>query len=267
MIFSDYKNEFIPQIIAFEVTRSCYLNCSHCRAGASMEKNDNELSFEEICKIFDNISLLCKPIIILTGGEPMLREDIFEIASYGNKLGFKMVMAPCGYMINDDSVKKIKNAGITGISLSIDGANAETHDKLRKKEGAFKRVIEAAKCAKENGLDFQVNTTVHKNNINELNDIFELSVELGAKAFHPFLLVPVGRGKNMKENEITPEQYEEVLNWIYKKKKESKLFFHPTCAPMFNRIILQNNSEKQLKRPLSKGCLGGKNLLFYFTHR
>lgn len=256
------RSEYLPRLIAFEVTRSCYLNCSHCRAGASKEKFNNELSFKEVCKILESISALNKPIVILTGGEPMLREDIYDIAAYGSELGLKMVMAPCGYMLDIDSVDKIKKSGIKTISLSIDGANSDTHDKLRGKKGAFDRVMKAARCAKENGLDFQVNTTVHKNNISELSDIHELAVDLGAKAFHSFLLVPVGRGESMKEQEISPDQYEEVLNWIYKTKKESRMFFHPTCAPMFNRIILQNEKVSELKRPLSKGCLGGKS--FYF---
>lgn len=268
MINSNNMKQFTPRLIAFEVTRSCYLNCSHCRAGATMQNYENELSFDEICKILDSIASVAKPIIILTGGEPMLREDIYDIAEYGTKLGLKMVMAPCGYLLNEDSVQKIKKSGITRISLSIDGADAGTHDKLRQKEGAFQKVVEAAKCANKFGLEFQVNTTVHNNNIDQLDEIYDLAINLGAKAFHPFLLVPVGRGENMRENEITPNQYEDVLNWIFEKKKEngdkgeSKVLFHPTCAPMFNRIILQNNYDKELKRPLSKGCLGGKS--FYF---
>lgn len=264
------KNKYIPRLIAWEVTRTCRLNCKHCRAGATNEFYKDEFHKDEIFKVLENIASFSKPIIILTGGEPMLREDIYEITSYGTQLGLKMVMAPCGMLITKEAIEKMKESGIRRISLSLDGANPRTHDDFRQKQGAFDEVIKAAELAKENGLEFQINTTVQKNNVNELPKILELAVHLGAKAFHPFLLVPTGRAKNLADQEISPKEYERILNWIYEQREKIPIQFKPTCAPHYYRIFRQK--EKGRKGitsysphgfdSMSKGCMGGQFFAF-----
>jgi len=264
------KNKYIPRLIAWEVTRTCHLNCKHCRAGATDEFYKDELHAEEVFKVLENIASFSKPIIILSGGEPMLREDIYEIASYGTQLGLKMVMAPCGMLITKENIEKMKGAGIRRISLSLDGANPGTHDDFRGKKGAFAEVIRAAQLARENELEFQINTTVQKNNVDELPKILELAVHLGAEAFHPFLLVPTGRAKNLADQEIPPEEYERILNWIYEQREKVPVQFKPTCAPHYHRIFRLR--EKGKKRPpsysphgfdsMSKGCMGGQSFAF-----
>ena len=205
------NKEYIPHLIAWEVTRSCDLNCIHCRANAHNKKYENEFTTEECFKLLDNISSFAKPIIILTGGEPMMRKDIFEITEYGTKKGLRMVMAPCGILVTEENAKKMLDAGIKRISLSIDGATPESHDSFRRVEGAFEMVLKAAENAKKAGLEFQINTTVTKHNFKEIEKILDLAVKLGAVSFHPFLLVPTGRASNMKNEEISPEEYEKIL--------------------------------------------------------
>ncbi|MCP2520110.1 radical SAM protein [Candidatus Aminicenantes bacterium AC-708-M15] len=262
------KNKYVPRLIAWEVTRTCHLNCKHCRAGATNKFYEDEFQKEEIFKVLENIASFSKPIIILTGGEPMLREDIYEIASYGTQLGLKMVMAPCGMLITEEEIEKMKKSGIQRISLSLDGANPKTHDDFRQRQGAFNEIIKAAKLAKESGLEFQINTTVQKNNVHELPQILELVVNLGAKAFHPFLLVPTGRAKNLADQEISPEEYERILNWIYEQRQRVPIQFKPTCAPHYYRIFRQREKGKKRSNSyhgldfMSKGCMGGQSFAF-----
>ena len=262
--------QHIPRLIAWEVTKQCQLACRHCRASAAYKNFSNEFSTTECFKLLDNIASFAKPIIILTGGEPMAREDIFDIARYGTDIGLRMVMAPCGTLMDKESTARIVDSGIMRISLSIDGADRETHDSFRQVDGAFDAVIRATELSKEAGLEFQINTTVSRLNVHQLEEILDLAVDLGAVGFHPFLLVPTGRGKDLAEYEIDPQTYEDVLEWIYGKSLELDIQVKPTCAPHYYRIYRQK--ERAAGRPVtpqthgmnarSKGCLGGQSFAF-----
>ncbi len=188
------RKQWVPRLIAWEVTRSCNLNCIHCRAAARFGPYPNELTTDECFKFLDDVASFCKPIIILTGGEPMLRDDIWDIAQHGTDLGLRMVMAPCGFLVTENTARKMKEVGIQRVSFSIDGATEESHDNFRRVPGAFASVMKAIENANKVGLEFQVNTTITKHNLHELPRILELVIKLGAKAHHPFLLVPTGRG-------------------------------------------------------------------------
>lgn len=260
--------EFLPHLIAWEVTRRCNLNCLHCRAGAQNKRYPNELTTEQCYRLLDNIVSFARPIIILTGGEPMLREDIFEIAAYGSKLDLRMVLATCGMLIDDDAAKKMIASGIQCISVSIDGASAPSHDGFRRVDGAFIAAMAAIETAKRNNLAFQINTTITKHNLSELSDIMRLAEQLGAVTFNPFLLVPTGRGKELADQEISPEQYEQVLQWLSKQRDKSKFQVRVTCAPHYQRILRQNplpnnqNSNTNRSRFTPAGCMGGKSFAF-----
>ena len=264
------KKKFLPRLIAWEITRSCVLNCVHCRAAARFGPYPNELSTEDCFRFLDNVASFSNPIMILTGGEPMMRDDIFDVAAYGTKIGLRMVMAPCGIYITDETAEKIKDAGIQRLSFSIDGADAESHDKFRGVPGAFESVLKAIEISKKHGLEFQVNTTITKHNLHDLPKILENVIELGAVAHHPFLLVPTGRAANMKDQEIAPEDYEKTLKWFYDMREEVPIQFKPTCAPHYYRIFRQNEQEKGIRvtpqthgmDAMTKGCMGGQSFAF-----
>jgi len=259
-----------PRLVAWEVTRSCNLSCRHCRAAADKGPYPGELSTEKCFQVIDEIAEVGRPIVILTGGDPMLRENIYEIARYGTDKGLKMVMSPCGTLLSDENAQKLKDAGIDRISLSVDGATARTHDDFRRVEGAFEEVMKGIESARRAGIEFQINTTVTKVNIDELPDILQLAIDLGAVAFHPFLLVPPGRGKELLQQELSPEQYEETLNWVYDQQGSVPLEFKPTCAPHYYRILRQRAHADGLKvtpenfgmAARAKGCLGGQGFCF-----
>lgn len=259
-----------PRLVAWEITRSCNLSCRHCRAAADKGPYPGELSTEKCFQVIDEIAAVGKPIVILTGGDPMLRENVYEIARYGTDAGLKMVMSPCGTLLDEENAHRLKEAGIDRISLSIDGASARTHDDFRRVDGAFEDVLKGIDAAKKAGIEFQVNTTVTQVNLPELPDILRLAIDLGAVAFHPFLLVPTGRGKELADQELTPEEYEETLNWVYDQRDRVPLHFKPTCAPHYYRILRQRahaegkkvNPESYGMDARAKGCLGGQGFCF-----
>jgi heme b synthase len=253
------------RMVAWELTRSCNLACSHCRASSQYGPYPDELTTDECFKIIDEIVSFSKPIVILTGGEPLLRKDVFEIAAYGKSKGMIMVMAPNGTLLTDENVKKIISTGIKRISISLDGPDEAVHDRLRQVPGAFKQACVGIERAKKAGLEFQINSTITKRNIKLLPQIIKLAKDLGAKAHHIFLLVPTGRAKDMIDEELSAKEYEETLKLLAKEKKDSSLEIKITCAPHFNRILLQEHvgAAPALK---GRGCMGGVSFCF-ISHR
>jgi heme b synthase len=266
----DEKHGAELRLVAWELTRNCNLSCIHCRAAADKGPHEGELDTDACCKVLDEIREIGKPVIILTGGEPLLRPDIFDIARYGNDKGLRMVMAPNGTLITESNAKEMVDAGIQRISVSLDGATAETHDRFRQVEGAFAGALQGIKWVKKAGLDFQVNTTITQQNFEELPRIQELAVDLGAVAHHIFLLVPTGRGKYIIDGEISAQQYEETLNWFYDQRDNVPLQLKATCAPHYYRILRERAREDGKKvtfkthglDAVTRGCLGGTGFCF-----
>jgi heme b synthase len=264
----------ILRMVAWEVTRSCNLNCIHCRAAAERGPYPGEFSTDESVKLLDDIVSFSQPVIILTGGEPLLREDIYEIASYGTSLGLRMVMAPNGTLLDAQKAKRLKACGIQRVSISLDGATRETHDNFRRVEGAFDGALRGIAHLKEAGLEFQINTTVTLKNQRELPALLALAVRLGAVAHHIFLLVPTGRGRELAEETIQAEEYENILHWFYEQREKVPMQLKATCAPHYYRILRQRAKEEGKKivsqshglDAMTRGCLGGIGFCF-ISHR
>ena len=169
-------------------------------------------------------------------------------------------MATCGYPINDESIGKLKEAGILTLSISLDGASARSHDSFRQSEGAFDLAVKAAQRARRAGVRFQINTTITKSNVGEVGSIAELTEKLGAYCFNPFILVPTGRGKEIAEEILEPVEYEKLLNELLQLKLKSEIEVRVTCGPAFARVCKQAN-VKQLSAGIS-GCMGGRGFGF-----
>lgn len=258
------------RLVAWEVTRKCNLNCIHCRAGSERGPYPGELDKERCLEILNQISLVGKPIVILTGGEPLLRDDIFHLAEHGTQMGLRMVMATNGTLLTSDVIKKMKASGIKRVSISIDGSDKYLHDQFRKVPGAFKGALEGCRLLKTAGLEFQINTTVTQHNVHEIKNILDLAVRLGAAAHHIFLLVPTGRAKEMVNQEIDALKYEELLRWFYHMRDKNPLHLKATCAPHYYRILRQEAHAKGEKvdyktyglDAVTRGCLGGSSFCF-----
>ena len=251
-----------PRIVAFEVTRKCRFNCIHCRAAASEESAKEYLTKEQCKKILFSLARYNKCIVILTGGEPMERKDIYELIEYGNNIGHKMAVATSGYLINNDSIKRLKDSGVLTLSFSIDGSDAISHDTFRRVTGAFDITLAAIEKAKNINIRFQINTTITKSNINHAHKISQLAEKLGAYCFNPFILVPTGRGTAISNEILDPDKYEKLLYDLAKIKKESPIDVRITCGPQLSRIITQLDTKAFLRKRKFYGCMAGGEFAF-----
>jgi len=258
-----------PRLIAWELTNACNLSCIHCRASAIKDPAPDELSTAQAKHFVDEL-VEYKPIVILTGGEPLLRADVYEIARYATGRGLRVVLATNGTLLTTEIARKLKEAGIQRVSISIDGANKETHDAFRGEPGAFEAALHGIDILKKDGISFQINTTITKRNLSEIPRIYDLAISLEASALHIFLLVPTGRGEDIVEDEIPPAEYERVLNWFYDKSKNKKIQLKATCAPHYFRIMRQRAKAEGIRitkethgfEAMTKGCLGGSAFCF-----
>ena len=253
-----------PRVLAWETTAACNLKCKHCRGSSTENSAEGELSTEEAKQMLREIRETGTPIIILSGGEPLMRSDIFEIARYGTDLGFRMALATNGTPVTEEIAFKIRDAGIQRVSISLDGRE-KTHDAFRCIPGCFVESMKGIQNLKKAGVEFQINTTVSRFNINEMEDVHNFTKEIGAAAHHFFFLVPTGRGAELTEFEITPEEYENALGWLYDLSKRTELQIRPTCAPHYFRILRQQAKKEGIEitpkthglDAMTKGCLGG----------
>ncbi|MBW2064284.1 MAG: heme b synthase [Deltaproteobacteria bacterium] len=270
MMKDHHQNRSNLRLVAWELTRSCNLNCTHCRASSERGPYPGELEEEKCREILDQIASVGKPIVILTGGEPLLREGVFELAEYGTRLGLRMVMATNATMITPGLAERMKASGIQRVSVSLDGPDGETHDSFRKVPGAFKRSLEGIEYIKKAGIQFQINTTVTKHNVELIPEVLNKAMKLGAAAHHLFLLVPTGRAREMVNQEIDAKKYEELLKWFYRVQKEVPFHLKATCAPHYYRILREEAHRAGEKvdfktyglDAVTRGCLGGIGFCF-----
>ena len=207
----------------------------------------------------DEIAEICKPILIISGGDPLQRPDIFTVASYADRLGFRVVMSPSGSSITPEVISKMKSSGVKMISLSLDGSNANAHDSFRQVRGAFDLVLKNIRIAKEGGMPFRINTTVTKHNAHDLPAIHDLVASLGSVEWDVFMLVPTGRGQIAME--ITPPEYEATLQQIYALSQKSPIPIKMTCAPQYVRITAQQGKNGG-KATHGRGCMAGNGFCF-----
>ena len=261
--------DFTPKWIAWEITRRCNLNCVHCRSSSGLEiKGHPDFSLTEARRVLDDIHSYASPVVVLSGGEPLLREDVFDIADHGTGLGLRMCMATNGTLVTEETCRNIKETGIKMVSLSLDGASAAVHDDFRNQPGAFTGTMNAIRLFNEYKIPFLINSSFTQRNKEEAPRLHELVKKLGATAWYLFMIVPTGRGEEIMAELIPESEYEEMLNWHYEmEKEESDLLVRPTCAPQYYRIVLQRareEGEKFKRRTLkfstggSKGCLAGQ---------
>ena len=226
-----------------------------------------ELTTAEGCRLIDAIADYAKPLLILTGGEPMSRADIYDLARRAADRGLRVAMAPCGHLLTPDTARQLLDAGVRRISISLDGADAATHDAFRGAPGAFEAALRGLRGAREAGLEFQINTTVSRHNVHQLPSILDLAASQGAAGFDLFFLVPTGRGAALKELEISAPDYECALQWVADAAARSPLAIKTTCAPHYARFAPPSAAApgRTATRPAS-GCMAGRGFVFV-SHR
>lgn len=246
------SERFVPLIMSWNVTRECNMKCSHCYINASGKKLDNELNTDEAKKVMDQIYQVSRPLLILSGGEPLLRPDIYELIKYGSKIGLKMGLGSNGSLIDEAAARKLKAAGVATVSISLDSNIPEQHDEFRGVAGAWQKAVNACKALRKNGMLVQVNTTLTQQNYSQIDDIMTLAESIGVENFHLFFLVPTGRGTKLTD--ISPRQYEEMIAKTFAKTANHTLNVRPSCAPQFMRIARGMGLDM---RQWIRGCIAG----------
>lgn len=249
--------------LALETTRRCSLACRHCRARANEAREESdgteELSTEEFLRFFDDLATFFRGTLILTGGDPLARDDILTIVSHAAGSDLRTVAALCGPKANHASMRDLVTAGITGFSFSLDAHTTETHNEFRGHADAYAWLTASCRAAKELGAPFQINTTVHRDNAAHLPQIAALAQTLGASAWDLFFFVPCGRGEEHRELMLDTNCYRQALDWIntHASAATGGLPVQVTCAPQMARLAAHGDGSVR-----GRGCLGGTGFGF-----
>jgi radical SAM protein len=227
-----------PFTIAWELTRACAYACVHCRADAQHHRDPGELSTEEAKALIDRIKIFGTPILVFTGGDPMMRPDLFELIRYATSVGLRCSLTPTATeLATAERLALAKEAGIKRIALSLDAPSAEAHDAFRQVSGSWERTMGILRNALSIGLAAQINTTVTKRNLALLPEIVKFVKEVGAVQWSVFFLVPTGRAQ--AADMIGPEEHERVFNWLYDLSVQGDFDIKATAAPMYRRVAIQ----------------------------
>jgi len=249
-VFTEGDFAQAPFVVFWEVTRACALACRHCRAKAQPRRHPLELSTEEGFRLIDDIAGMGTYLLVLTGGDPLMRPDIFDFIAYGTEKGLRVSLAPTATALaNHEALKKAREAGVARISISLDGSRPEVHDAFRGMSGSFNRTMGIISNLIELAIPFQINTTVTRLNMADLGELSRLVVSLGPQMWDLFFLVPTGRGK--REDVLSPWQHEEVFQWLFRLSKKVPFDIKTTCGQHYRRVVLQEQ-EKEEGRPVAE---------------
>ncbi len=240
---SNFDLNQTPLVVIWEVTRACDLACFHCRASAQPQRNPLELSTLEGKKLIDDIADLDPPIFIFTGGDPLKRPDICELVQYADEKGLHPAMTPSATpLLNRDSLLSLKQAGLRRLALSLDGPTPALHDSFRGVTGSFARTLDAMYWANSIGLPVQINTTVSRRNVAELEQVLSVIRNFRIVMWSLFFMVPTGRGQ--AADMLSPEEVESVFARIYRIAQEVPFKVKTTEAQHYRRYMLQQRRHK-----------------------
>jgi AdoMet-dependent heme synthase len=242
----DYNKN--PFIVIWETTRACQLKCVHCRAEAQTTPHPDELSHEEGINLIDQIYEMNNPMLVFTGGDCMMREDLYTLADYAVKKGMRVSMTPSATPnVTKEKMMMAKEVGLSRWGFSLDGPTPEIHDFFRGTPGSFDLTVEKIQYLNELNMPHQINTVINRYNYAHLEEMAELVKELKAIVWYVFTLVPTGRGQ-MKDC-ITPAEHEKVFRWLYELSKTAPYDIKTTASQHYRRVVLQ---EKVREKALSK---------------
>ena len=262
-------------LLAINLTKRCNLACSHCYLDANTLKHGtaNELSTEDVCRLLDEVAGheatnhniahtdgdTASTMVVLTGGEPLLRTDLETLITHGTTRGLSMVIGTNGSMLTDKRVVSLKTAGAMGAGISLDSLNAAQHDQFRGKQGAWEKTLAGMEACRRHELPFQVHFSVTNSNAHEVPAMIDFARSVDARVLNVFFLVCTGRGESMSD--ITPQTYEKVLQQLVEAQEQSQdLIIRARCAPHFKRVAYQHNPLSTLTRAQGYeggGCLAG----------
>jgi radical SAM protein len=249
MVHADFDQA--PFTIAWEVTRACAYACVHCRADAQHRRDPRELSTQEAFALIDRLAAFGNnPILIFTGGDPMMRRDLTELIAYAAQKGLRCSLTPTATALpTKERLEQVRDAGIRRVALSLDAPRPDVHDEFRKVPGSWQRTMDILHWAQDVGLSVQVNTTVAKHNVNILHEMVPFIQEVGAVQWSVFFLVPTGRA--MIEQMISAKQHEQVFNWLYDLSQNAPFDIKGTAAPMYRRVAIERKKAEAGDGPVT----------------
>jgi radical SAM protein with 4Fe4S-binding SPASM domain len=228
------------RLVFWETTKACNLSCRHCRAVPRRQLSPTELTTSRALDLIDDIAKVARPVMVLSGGEPLFRPDLYDIAEYGVGSGFRMALATNGTLVNERVAAKIADAGFSRVAISLDGACPDTHDRFRGVAGSHGLAVRGLRNLRAEGVSVQINSSIAKHNVAELPALLDLALAIGADALHLFMLVPVGCGLEISPAEmLAADEYEHVLHWFDDESKTCPIDLKATCAPHYYRIRAQ----------------------------
>ncbi|MEW9051400.1 MAG: TIGR04053 family radical SAM/SPASM domain-containing protein [Neobacillus sp.] len=232
-----------PFIVIWELTRACQLKCLHCRAEAQYRRDPRELSFEEGKNLIDQIYEMNNPMLVFTGGDPLMREDVFDIAKYAVEKGVRVSMTPSATPnVTKEAIEKAKEVGLSRWAFSIDGPTAEVHDHFRGTAGSFDLTMERIKYLHELEIPIQINTVISRYNIEYLDEMAKMVEDLECVLWSVFFLVPTGRGQ--ESDMISPVEHEKVFRWLYDLSKRVSFDIKTTAAQHYRRVVIQQKMRE-----------------------
>ncbi|WP_342430239.1 TIGR04053 family radical SAM/SPASM domain-containing protein [Neobacillus sp. FSL H8-0543] len=232
-----------PFIVIWELTRACQLKCLHCRAEAQYRRDHRELTFEEGKNLIDQIYEMNNPMLVFTGGDPLMREDVFDIAKYAVEKGVRVSMTPSATPnVTKEAIEKAKEVGLSRWAFSIDGPTAEVHDHFRGTPGSFDLTMERIKYLHELEIPIQINTVISRYNIEYLDEMAKMVEDLDCVLWSVFFLVPTGRGQ--ESDMISPVEHEKVFRWLYDLSKRVSFDIKTTAAQHYRRVVIQQKMRE-----------------------
>jgi radical SAM protein with 4Fe4S-binding SPASM domain len=241
-----------PRLISWNITLMCPLKCSHCYVEAGEKETAGVLSTDEALTVIDQIRDVGTPVVVLSGGEPLLRNDLCKIARYGTDQGLRMVMGTSGYFLDRSMAARLRDAGIRAVAVSIDSVDPAFHDSFRGISGAWEKAVQAIRNCRDEGIAVQINTTVMRPSAEDVQSVVDLGKGLGVTEYQVFFPVPTGRAQDF--GPLDPREYEELIRQVLLKYRDTSVNLRPTCAPQFRRIA----AELGIDNPAwGRGCIAG----------
>jgi len=249
-----------PLRVYWELTRACDLACRHCRAEAIPSRHPEELTTEEGFRLLDQLVEFGPPAphVILTGGDPLKRPDLQALVEHGVSAGLPVSVSPSATgLLTRERVLALKAAGVQAMSLSLDGSTAEPHDGVRGIPGTFALTLAAAREVVDSGIPLQINTLVTSETAGDLSEIHRLVSAIGAQRWSLFFLISVGRGRVL--GQLTPDECEALLHWVYDHSRDGRPAVTTTEAPHYRRVVLERlkaegrAGEELRHHPLRRG--------------
>jgi radical SAM protein with 4Fe4S-binding SPASM domain len=262
-----------PLVLAWEVTRACPLACRHCRAEAQTGRHPAELTTDEGVRLLRDVAAAFPgAVVILTGGEPLTRTDVLELAAEASSLGLRTALSvDVGRLLTPSLCRAIGEAGVFRVSFSLHFPDAERSDAFTSTPGFYAGALDGLASLRAEGIPFQLHTTVMRSNAELLPRLHRLAGELGAAGWELFFLVPTGRGRLLAGEELAPTEQERLLRWLYRLQRSSAFPVKQICAPHFRRVEMQTARTRGERRParltsrlstMSRGCLAGNGFAF-----